>query len=206
MEMRYRRLALLISLIPLVLAGLSCTTDGSSQTSRTNNSTASSAAQVPQQQTLRDREKAVRQQLSDTTDGEARYALLDGLASGYFRASRSSRTRVFRQADAHSPLRRWPKGTPRASTTRAASACLDAPRRWRATQRRQNSRPCRASHPMLTSPPKQKSTVGTLTGTTSRCSSAGKARNSPGVTSTTRHSVSDDTRRQSTNSSTTFPN
>jgi CHAT domain-containing protein len=86
MEMRYRRLALLISLIPLVLAGLSCTTDGSSQTSRTNNSTASSAAQVPQQQTLRDREKAVRQQLSDTTDGEARYALLDGLASGYFRA------------------------------------------------------------------------------------------------------------------------
>jgi hypothetical protein len=203
MEMRYRRLALLISLIPLVL--LSCTTDGSSQTSRTNNSTASSAAQVPQQQTLRDREKAVRQQLSDTTDGEARYALLDGLASGYFRAGMvadSMRVREQIVEDSRIPAGR--RSLTASSLAEGYSQGFDYARS--ATQRRQNSRPCRASHPMLTSPPKQKSTVGTLTGTTSRCSSAGKARNSPGVTSTTRHSVSDDTRRQSTNSSTTFPN
>ena len=86
-EIRCRRLILLISLIPLTLADLSWASDGSSRTSQSANSLAmSSAAQGPQQQTLRDREQAVRHQLTDTTDGDARYALLDGLASDYFRA------------------------------------------------------------------------------------------------------------------------
>ncbi|MBU7439683.1 CHAT domain-containing protein [Paraburkholderia fungorum] len=91
MEMRYRRMILLIPLIPLALAQLSWASDGSDRASQTDNSLASSApgssaAQGPQQQTLRDREQAVLHQLSDTTDGDARYALLDGLASDYFRA------------------------------------------------------------------------------------------------------------------------
>lgn len=91
MEMRYRRLILLISLILFTLAELSCTSEGSSRASRTgalaSSPSTSVTVQGSQQQTLRDREQAVvRHQLSDTTDGDARYALLDGLASDYFRA------------------------------------------------------------------------------------------------------------------------
>ncbi len=74
MEMRYRRMILLIPLIPLALAQLSWASDGSDRASQTDNSLASSApgssaAQGPQQQTLREREQAVLHQLSDTTDG-----------------------------------------------------------------------------------------------------------------------------------------
>ena len=69
----------------------------------------SSAPQGPQQQTLREREQAVRHQLSDTTDGKARYALLDGLSSDYFRAEMvadSFRVREQIVEDSHIPAGR----------------------------------------------------------------------------------------------------
>ncbi|SAK86303.1 CHAT domain-containing protein [Caballeronia ptereochthonis] len=86
MGMRYHRLVLLISLIPLMLAVMSCASDGSSQAFRTGSSPISPAARTPEQQAVQDHEQVVRRQLSDTTDGNARFALLDRLASDYFRA------------------------------------------------------------------------------------------------------------------------
>jgi CHAT domain-containing protein len=91
MAMRCRWLDLLISPIPLMLAVLSWASNGWSQTAPGVDSAAASAATASaagtaDQQTLRDHEQDVHRQLGDTTDGDARFALLDGLASDYFRA------------------------------------------------------------------------------------------------------------------------
>ncbi|MEM5387783.1 CHAT domain-containing protein [Paraburkholderia phymatum] len=84
MPVRGRGLASLVILILVGLVGSSC---GTSSTSHYIQSSASSKLiGSAGQPAVQEREQAVRRQLSDTTDGEARYALLDSLASGYFRA------------------------------------------------------------------------------------------------------------------------
>ncbi|OAJ55453.1 hypothetical protein A6V36_35090 [Paraburkholderia ginsengiterrae] len=90
MDMRCRWLAVLSSLIPLMLAGLPCASGGASPTAQPGDSPVSSAAtpaagRSPEQQAVLDHEQVVRNQLNDTTDGDARFALLDGLSSDYFR-------------------------------------------------------------------------------------------------------------------------
>jgi CHAT domain-containing protein/tetratricopeptide (TPR) repeat protein len=114
MEMRCRWLVLLIAPIPLMLAVLSCASDGWAQTSPSSDSAAASAptqsaGRSPEQQAVLDHEQVVRGQLSGTADGDARFTLLDGLASEYFRTGMvvdSMRVREQIVDDSHIPAGR----------------------------------------------------------------------------------------------------
>src|ERR1700677_3289238 len=114
MEMRCRWLVLLIAPIPLMLAVLSCASDGWAQTSPSSDSAAASAPTQsaggsPEQQAVLDHEQVVRGQLSGTADGDARFTLLDGLASEYFRTGMvvdSMRVREQIVDDSHIPAGR----------------------------------------------------------------------------------------------------
>lgn len=91
MKMHFRRPVPLVTSIPLILAALSCVSCGSSSSPRNVQSAsppqlAQPAARSFAQRTVIAREQVVRGQLSNTTDGEARFALLDTLSSDYFQA------------------------------------------------------------------------------------------------------------------------
>ncbi|QBR03189.1 CHAT domain-containing protein [Paraburkholderia pallida] len=84
MQMRGRCLLNLVMLILVGLFGMSCGTSPTSQYIESPTSAKLAGSLAPP--AVRDREQAVRRQLGNTTDGEARYALLDSLASDYFKA------------------------------------------------------------------------------------------------------------------------
>jgi CHAT domain-containing protein len=80
MQIRGRRLLSSVMLTLVGLCGMSCGTAPTTQSIESPDS--SKRIDV----SLRDSEQTVRRQLSNTTDGEARYALLNSLASDYFKA------------------------------------------------------------------------------------------------------------------------
>jgi CHAT domain-containing protein len=84
MQMRGRCLLNMAMLTLVGLFGMSCATSPTSQ-SIESPSTAKPVRSLAHS-TVRDREQAVQRQLSNAPDGEARYALLDSLASDYFKA------------------------------------------------------------------------------------------------------------------------
>ncbi|CAD6549727.1 hypothetical protein LMG27952_04892 [Paraburkholderia hiiakae] len=80
MQMHGRCLPSLVMLIVVCLLVMSCGTTPTSQYFKSSASFRPADVSVPKH------EQAVRRQLSNTPDGEARYALLDSLAADYFKA------------------------------------------------------------------------------------------------------------------------
>nr|WP_315597282.1 CHAT domain-containing protein [uncultured Cupriavidus sp.] len=87
--MGYRLFASRILLNALILVSIASVSWGASDAPRSAGSAsaprAEPKARTPEQQAVAEREQTVRHQLSDTTDGETRFELLNALSSDYFR-------------------------------------------------------------------------------------------------------------------------